>query len=164
MPFKRTTLQGGDTIYLEYTGTFNRYNAPSMRSVVIGSPSDDVRRVSDAAITTLNLLIENVAPGRTGDDVAKAAMKGLEFVADEIWFHGGLGYSIGLGMQPSWTEAAMYIAEGEERELQPGMTFHLPICVFAPRRFGIGFSESVAVTATGCEVLTPGKARELAVR
>lgn len=164
MPFKRTTLRQGDTIYLEYTGTYNRYNAPSMRSAVIGSPSEGVRRLADAAVETLNLLIENIAPGRTGDDVARAASKGLEPVKDEMWFHGGYGYSIGLGMQPSWTEAAMYIAEGEERELRPGMCFHLPICIFVPRAYGTGFSESVTVTETGCEVLTPGEARELVVR
>jgi Xaa-Pro aminopeptidase len=164
MPYKRTTLKQGDTIYLEYTGTYNRYNAPSMRSAVIGSPSDGVRRLADAAIETLNLLIDNIEPGRTGDDVAQIASKGLEPVKDEMWFHGGYGYSIGLGMQPSWTEAPMYIAEGEERELRPGMCFHLPICIFVPQQYGVGFSESVTVTETGCEVLTPGEARELAVR
>ncbi|MGD0084413.1 MAG: Xaa-Pro peptidase family protein [Acidimicrobiales bacterium] len=164
MPFKRTRLAAGDTVYLEYTGTYNRYNAPTMRSAVVGAPSDGVRRLADAAIETLNLLIDNIAPGRTGDDVARVAKKGLAPVADESWFHGGFGYSIGLGMQPSWTEAAMYIAEGEERELRPGMTFHLPMCLFVPRQFGTGFSESVAVTEDGCEVLTPGGARELAVR
>ncbi|HVM20839.1 MAG TPA: Xaa-Pro peptidase family protein [Egibacteraceae bacterium] len=164
MPFKRTTLQQGDTVYLEYTGTYHRYNAPSMRSAVIGRPSAGVSRLADAAIETLQLLVSNIAPGRTGDDVARAAKAGLKPVADEAWFHGGYGYSIGLGMQPSWTEAAMYIAEGEERELRPGMTFHLPICIFVPRQYGTGFSESVVVTETGCELLTPGKACELAVR
>jgi Xaa-Pro dipeptidase len=164
MPFKRTTLKQGDTIYLEYTGTYNRYNAPSMRSAVIDPPSHPVRRLADAAIETLNLLIDNIAPGRTGDDVAQIASKGLDPVKDEMWFHGGYGYSIGLGMQPSWTEAPMYIAEGEERELEPGMCFHLPICIFVPREYGVGFSESVTVTQTGCEVLTPGEARELAIR
>lgn len=58
----------------------------------------------------------------------------------------------------------MYISPGEERELRPGMTFHLPVCVFVPGRYGTGFSESVAVTETGCEVLTPGLQRELVVR
>jgi Xaa-Pro dipeptidase len=164
MPFKRTKLAQGDTIYLEYTGTYNRYNAPSMRSAVIGPPSDGVRRLAEAAIETLNLLIETIAPGKTGDDVARVAKKGLTRVADEMWFHGGYGYSIGLGMQPSWTEAAMYIAEGEDRELRPGMTFHLPMCIFVPRQYGTGFSESVAVTERGCEVLTPGQGRELVVR
>lgn len=164
MPFKRTPLGQGDTIYLEYTGTYNRYNAPSMRSAVIGPPSDGVRRLADAAIDTVDLLIQEIAPGRTGHDVARAASKGLDPVKDDMWFHGGYGYSIGLGMQPSWTEAAMYIAEGEERELRPGMTFHLPICIFVPGHYGTGFSESVAVTETGCEVITPGEGRELAVR
>jgi Xaa-Pro dipeptidase len=164
MPFKRTVLEPGDTIYLEYTGTYNRYNAPSMRSAVIGPPSEGVRRLAEAAIETLELLIENIKPGRTGHDVARAASKGLDPVKDEMWFHGGYGYSIGLGMQPSWTEAAMYIAEGEERELRPGMCFHLPICIFVPNRYGTGFSESVVVTETGCELLTPGEARELAIR
>ncbi len=151
-------------LVLEYTGTYNRYDCPSMRSAVIGHPSDEVRRLADACVATLNLLIENIRPGRTGHDVAREASRGLELVRDEAWFHGGFGYSIGLGMQPSWTEAAMYIAEGVDRELEPGMTFHLPICAFVPGRYGLGFSESVAVTETGCEVLSPGMERELAVR
>jgi Xaa-Pro aminopeptidase len=163
-PHKRTTVHQGETVYLEYTGTYNRYNAPSMRSAVIGPPSEDIRRLSDAAIETLNLLIDNIAPGRTGHEVARAAAKGLKSVEGDAWFHGGYGYSIGLGMQPHWTEAPVYIAEGQDRELESGMTFHLPICVFVPNRYGVGFSESVAVTQSGCEVLTPGRARELAVR
>lgn len=164
MPYKRTTLVQGDTIYLEYTGTYNRYNAPSMRSAVIGSPSQGVDRLAGSAVETLNLLIDNIAPGKTGDEVARVAAKGLAPVEAETWFHGGFGYSIGLGLQPSWTESAMYIAAGEERPLQPGMTFHLPICVFVPGKYGVGFSESVAVTDTGCEVLTPGLGRHLVVR
>lgn len=164
MPFKRTTLASGDTIYLEFTGTYNRYNAPSMRSAVIGQPTDGVRRLADAAITTLNLLTENIKPGRTGDDVAKIAAKGLEPVAHEMWFHGAYGYGIGMGMQPSWCEAPMYIAPGIDRELRPGMAFHLPICIFVPGQYGTGFSESVVVTETGCELLTPGLGLELVVR
>jgi hypothetical protein len=33
-----------------------------------------------------------------------------------------------------------------------------------PRSHGTGFSESVTVTESGCDVLTPGEARELAIR
>lgn len=162
IPYKRTTFKRGDTAYFELTGTHNRYNAPSMRSAVVGAPSDDVRRLSDAAIATLELLIENIRPGRTGHEVAEIAQRGLSAVP-EAFFHGGFGYSIGMSYQPTWTENPMYIAQGVHRELQPGMTFHLPICIWVPRQYGIGFSESVAVTATGCEVLTPGKDRFLTI-
>lgn len=165
VPYKRKKLNRGDTVYLEYTATFDRYNAPGMRSAVIGPPSDGVRRLSDAALETLELLIANIKPGRTGDDVARIAKRGLAGAPDGTFFHGGFGYSIGMGFQPTWTEAAHYIAEGSTTLLKPGMTFHLPMCIWVPRdKYGIGFSESIAVTDTGCEVLGPGYRRELAVR
>ncbi|WP_347268162.1 hypothetical protein [Paracoccus sp. (in: a-proteobacteria)] len=45
------------------------------------------------------------------------------------------------------------------------MTFHLPICTWVPaEKYGVGFSESILVTETGCEILGPGHRRELAVR
>lgn len=77
MPFKRTTLQQGDTIYLEFTGTYNRYNAPSMRSAVIGQPSDGVRQLADCALDVLDRLIDGIRPGRTGHEVATEAARGL---------------------------------------------------------------------------------------
>ncbi len=70
-----------------------------------------------------------------------------------------------MGHQPTWTEAAHYIALGSQTLLQPGMTFHLPICTWVPaEKYGVGFSESILVTETGCEILGPGHRRELAVR
>jgi len=163
IPYRRVPLKKGDSIYLEFTGTYWRYNAPSMRSISIGKPTDEVKRLSEASIACVNLLIENIKPGRTGHDVAQAAKKGLN-AAPGVFFHGGFGYSIGMGMQPTWTEAPMYIAEGIERELEPGMAFHLPMCVWYPTGMGVGFSESVEVTKTGCATLTPERARALAIR
>jgi Xaa-Pro dipeptidase len=161
--YKRERLQAGDPVYLEYSGSHRRYNAPSMRSAVVGEPSDGIRRLADASIATVGLLVENIRPGRTGHDVAQEAKKGLASVP-EAFFHGGFAYSIGMGFQPSWTENPMYVADGIEREFEPGMTFHLPMCIWVPRQYGIGFSESVVVTETGCELLTPGGRRDLAVR
>ena len=154
--YRRVPLKAGDPVYFELTGTHNRYNAPSMRSAVVGEPSDDVSRLADASIATLGLLLENIKPGRTGHDVAQIAKRGLESVP-KAFFHGAFGYSIGMSFQPSWTENPMYIADGIDRELEPGMTFHLPICTWVPRQYGVGFSESVVVTDSGCECLTPNE-------
>ncbi len=55
-------------------------------------------------------------------------------------FHGGFGYSIGMGFQPTWTEAPMYIADGIEREREPGITFHPPIRAWVPAQYGFGFT------------------------
>ncbi|MEE2979930.1 MAG: Xaa-Pro peptidase family protein [Pseudomonadota bacterium] len=165
IPYKRARLEKGHPIYLEYSGCYERYNAPGMRSACIGEPSDGLRRLSDASIATLELLLENIKPGRTGDDVAQIAKHGFEDAPEGVYFHGGYGYSIGMGFQPTWTENPRYIAEGSETVLEPGMTFHLPICTWVPAdKIGIGFSESIAVTETGCETLTSSGDRVLAIR
>lgn len=161
--YKRERLIAGDPIYLEYSGSHRRYNAPSMRSAVVGQPSDGLRRLADASLATVQILLDSIKPGRTGHDVAQDAKRGLESVP-EAFFHGGFAYSIGMGFQPSWTENPMYVADGIDRELEPGMTFHLPMCIWVPRQYGVGFSESVVVTDDGCDLLTPGHRRELAIR
>lgn len=165
IPYRRIRLEQGHPIYLEYTGTFKRYNAPGMRSAVIGEPSDGLRRLSDTSLEVLELLFANIKPGRTGDDVAQIVKKAWDNAPEGTYFHGGYGYSIGMSHQPTWTEAAHYISEGSTTLLKPGMTFHLPICTWVPsEHYGIGFSESIAVTENGCEILGPGDRRELAVR
>ncbi|MFP6741090.1 MAG: Xaa-Pro peptidase family protein, partial [Alphaproteobacteria bacterium] len=165
IPYKRVRLEKGYPIYLEYSGCHERYNAPGMRSACIGEPSDGLRRLAEASIKTLELLLENIKPGRIGDDVAQIAKHGFDDAPDGVYFHGGYGYPIGMGFQPTWTENPRYIAEGSETVLAPGMAFHLPICTWVPAdKIGIGFSESIAVTETGCEVLTSSGERVLAIR
>ncbi len=163
IPYRRHTVNAGDIVYIELTGTYWRYNAPSMRSAVIGEPSDRQRALAEANLEVLQTLIDEAKPGRTGDEVAKIAAKVWDKVPG-VWFHGGYGYAIGMGLQPSWTEQAVYIAEGAERVLEPGMCFHLPIISQFPGDFGIGFSESIVITENGSELLTPGLERALVVR
>ena len=56
------------------------------------------------------------------------------------------------------------IAEGNDEVLQPGMTFHLPIMFRVPRKFGVGLSETIAITEDGCDGLVEGEgAREVDV-
>jgi Xaa-Pro aminopeptidase len=154
IPYRRHVVNSGDIVYLEMTGTYWRYNAPMMRSWVIGEPDPKQQLLADTNLAILHTLIEEARPGRTGDDIAQIARKHWERTPG-VWFHGGYGYAIGMGLQPSWTEQAVYIAEGAERPLEPGMCFHLPMISCFPGEFGVGFSESIAITEDGCEVLTP---------
>ncbi len=163
IPYRRHVVNEGDIVYMEYSGTYWRYNAPSMRSAVIGPPNARQQGLAETNIEVLETLISEARPGRTGDDIAQLAAKHWERVPG-VYFHGGYGYAIGMGFQPSWTEQAVYIAEGAERELEPGMCFHLPIISCFPGDFGIGFSESIVITEDGAELLTPGIDRELVVR
>ena len=162
--FKRETLRPGDHVLLEFGGCWHRYTAPMMRTVILGRPGDTAKRIMEANRRTLELLYSGVRAGRTAHEVAVDVKKGVEEVDDMIFRSGHFGYSIGLGFPPTWTDGPMYIAEGNERVLEVGMTFHTPHSFRVPAQFVIGASETIAVTEAGCEILTPGVDRQPAVK
>ena len=158
--FKRANIGLGDHVLLEFGGCWHRYTAPQMRTVVLGQPTDTAKRIMEANNATLELLYSNIRAGRTAHEVAVKVKKGVQQVDEEIFRSGHFGYSIGLGFPPTWTDGPMYIAEGNHRVLEAGMTFHTPHSFRIPARFVVGASESIAVTESGCEILTPNPAPE----
>ena len=163
--FKRTPLKQGDTVMVELGATYQRYTSGLMRTAIIGEPSNMVRRLAEASKAALDILFQAAKPGRTGHDVAMEVRKALKGVESETYQSGAYGYSIGLGFPPTWREELTWVAEGIDRPLLPGMTFHSPISSRVPSELNVGFSETWAVTETGVEVITEkdGSARELHV-
>ncbi len=85
-----------------------------------------------------------------------AACRGpIERAGFEPNFRKRTGYSVGVGYAPSWGEGHIVsLRRDDPTPLEPGMVFHMPPALRVPRRYGLGFSETVLVTETGCEVLT----------
>lgn len=162
LPYRRRVLQSGDLVFIECGGVQWRYTCASMRTAVVGQPTLEQEKLADVSIEILETLISEARPGRTGHDVAME-VKPLWKKVPGVHFHEGYGYAIGLGVAPTWCEQARYLAEGDEHVLQPGQTFHLPINPCYPGRFGLGFSETIAITEEGSEVLSPGVDRRLLV-
>ncbi|TIP69271.1 MAG: aminopeptidase P family protein [Mesorhizobium sp.] len=149
--YKRTALKQGDTVILEFGAAYERYSSAIYHTIAIGQPSPDVVKQAAVLNDALAVLFGAVRPGRTVHDVAREVSVALE----ELWPEPAVyGYSIGSGAPPTWCEDSCYIREGVELELKPGMTFHSPIGELIPGAPGVGFSETWAVTETGCEVLT----------
>jgi Xaa-Pro aminopeptidase len=93
-------------------------------------------------------------PGRTFDSAARAAEEAMAPLADEVFFSGVFGYTVGAQFPPSWVEGSGFIARGESAEFVQGMVFHLPICLRIPGQWGIGCSDTVLVGESGAEPLT----------
>ena len=152
---KRRPLMPGAPVCIELTAVYQRYSAPLYRSAVIGQPSDLIKRLADFDLTTLALLFENVRPGRTASDVARAVNQGLKPLESHATKGVvGYGYSVGIGFPPDWVEHSLYIDEGYDRVLEKGMVFHTPLPGYVPGKLGITISECWTVTATGCEPLS----------
>jgi Xaa-Pro aminopeptidase len=151
---KRLRVQAGDTVMMEMAAHHHRYASALMHTVAIGEPSAAVLRLVRASHDALDLVQQEVKPGRTADAVARAASKALDGISDEAYSTGMFGYAIGLSFPPTWREGTFFIAEGVEQPFLPGMTFLTPVTLRLPGVLGVGFSDTFVVTETGCEALT----------
>lgn len=158
-------LRDGDIVFLEFSGCVKRYSAANMRTGFIGTPPPSVTGRAEAVIDALETAIATIRPGATSGEVDAAARKAI--LAHGFGDHTHeTGYSIGVCYPPGWNEShIMNLHPGDETVLRPNMVFHLVPSLIVPELNGhVGFSETVVVTESGCEVLTDKRVpRELQV-
>jgi Xaa-Pro dipeptidase len=146
-------LQRGDPVVFEIPGVINRYVAPLFRSGSVGEPPADMRRLETAVVESLALLMGEIRPGRTAEDVHRLSVENFARHGYRVAHRSG--YSVGINYAPDWGEGNLLsILEGETRSFQPGMVFHLVPGIYVPPEFVVVISETVIVTETGVEVVT----------
>jgi Xaa-Pro aminopeptidase len=158
-------LRDGDIVFLEFSGCVKRYAAANMRTAFIGDPPASVTGRATAVVDALETAIANIRPGVTSHSVDAAAREAILSHGFGDHTH-ETGYSIGVCYPPGWNEShIMNLHPGDETLLRPNMVFHLVPSLIVPELNGhVGFSETVVVTETGCEVLTDKRVpRELQV-
>jgi len=145
----------GDLVFLELVGTTRRYSAALLRTISVGRATTDQQRMADAVREGVDAAIAAIRPGATSGDVDRACRSRIAKHGYGDLFRHRTGYSIGVSFPPDWGEGhIMSLKAGDSAVLREGMVFHMPPGCFDYGMGGIGFSETVAVAATGCEVLT----------
>jgi len=162
--FHRTRLARGDCILVEVAASWERYSAPTLRTICIGPPSDEVRRAFDGALASVSVLLEDIRPGASGRDIAVRAGKALRAVEPNLVWHGCYAYSVGLAFPPACCDCPLtgVVSEHTDLELRAGMVFHCSTSLRKVGEFAVTVGDTVAVTETGCERLT-GVPMELTV-
>ena len=98
--------------------------------------------------------LDEIKPGATCAAPHLACQRVIDRAGYSDNFRKRTGYSIGIAFAPDWGEGGILsLYTGVTTELAPGMTFHIPPALRAYGRFGVGVSETVVVTETGCRVL-----------
>lgn len=148
-------LTDDDLMYFEISASHRRYTAALMRTIFVGNPKDEWVRAAEACIGAVEAALETIKPGATPHDADLAARAVTKKAGFGEYHRNRLGYSIGISYAPDWGEGEIISLRQEEfRPLEPGMTFHMPPLCLKYREYGIGFSESLVVTETGCERLS----------
>ncbi len=157
-------LASGDLVYLEVSGVVARYACALMRTASVGPPNVEQGRRAAVILEALENAIATIRPGVTAAAVDLAARSAMEKGGIGAMFRHRTGYSIGLNFPPDWGEGhILSLRRDEATILEEGMVFHMPPGILDVGHYGLGFSETVAVTSTGVEVLTAFP-RELIVR
>ena len=152
--WERRPVRRGDVVLLEAAANINRYHAIIARTCTAGPATPDQRRWSDLVLESLDRAIAAMRPGVTSGEVDAACRSVYEKAGVAKHFDHRTAYAIGIGFPPNWAEGRfLSIRPDDPTVLEPGMTFHVVPSLFLPD-FGVWFSESVAITDHGCEILT----------
>ncbi|WP_172384951.1 aminopeptidase P family protein [Streptomyces sp. MNP-20] len=147
----------GDMVVLDFGGLKHGYGSDTSRTVHVGEPSAEERRVHDVVREAQDAACRAVRPGIACQEVDRVARAVITDAGYGEYFIHRTGHGIGVT-----THEPPYMIEGEEQPLVPGMCFSVEPGIYLPGRFGVRIEDIVTVTEDGGRRLnnTP---REMAV-
>ncbi|KUL75408.1 MULTISPECIES: aminopeptidase P family protein [unclassified Streptomyces] len=151
------TIERGDMVVLDFGGLRDGYGSDTSRTVHVGPPTDEERRVHDLVRAAQEAGYRAVRPGAACQDVDRAARAVIDEAGYGPYFIHRTGHGIGVT-----THEPPYMIEGEEQPLVPGMCFSVEPGVYLPGRFGVRIEDIVTVTEDGARRLND-TTRELVI-
>jgi len=146
-------LHDGDLVVLDFGGVLDGYCSDLTRTVTVGNPSPEARRLHAAVLEAQSAAIDAVKPGVTTADVDGAARQVLVGHGLGEAFGHGTGHGLGLDVHEEPRVSKPRPDVPPER-LEPGMVFTIEPGAYVPGFGGVRIEDDVLVTETGCEVLT----------
>ena len=134
------------------------YCSDQTRTVWVGPVPKDARQAYEAVREAQQAAIDAVRPGIAVGEVDAAARKVLRKAGLGRYFTHSTGHGVGLEIHEM-----PRVADGQREILQPGMVITIEPGVYFPGKWGVRIEDMVAVTAGGCEVMTPTSKDFLAV-
>jgi Xaa-Pro aminopeptidase len=126
------------------------YCSDMTRTVHVGRAQTEASSAYEAVKQAQQAAVEAVKPGATAGEVDHAARKLLYNHGLGKFFTHSTGHGLGLEIHE-----APKIAAAQKEVLRPGMVITIEPGVYLPGKWGIRIEDTVVVTETGCEILTP---------
>ncbi|MFB0615630.1 aminopeptidase P family protein [Streptomyces sp. AGS-58] len=137
-------IRDGDMVVLDFGGLKDGYGSDTTRTVHVGQPTGEERRVHDVVRAAQEAGFRAVRPGAACQDVDRAARAVISDAGYGAYFIHRTGHGIGVT-----THEPPYMIEGEEQPLVPGMCFSVEPGIYLPGRFGVRIEDIVTVTEDG---------------
>jgi Xaa-Pro aminopeptidase len=181
----RDRLADGDVLLIDAGCEYDYYSADVTRTFPVGAAfTKEQREVYDIVLAAQKAAIAEVRPGRPFEAAHEASLKTLvdglirigvlngsvdERIADNAYkpfFMHRTGHWLGMDVH----DMGLYVEDGRSRKLEPGMVLTVePGLYFGEwcgpvderwKGIGVRIEDDVAVTETGCEILSANCVKE----
>jgi Xaa-Pro dipeptidase len=142
-------FRAGDVLVSETSAPVWGYNAELERAMVVGPPTDEMRRLFDHMAAARQVAFAALRPGVTCADVDGAVLAYFEQNDLLPLWRQHTGHAIGLR-----NHEAPFLDVGDTTRVEPGMVFTIEPGVYSAGVGGFRHSDTVAVTEDGIDVLT----------
>ena len=148
-------IKTGDLVVLDFGGVLDGYCSDLTRTVSVGPPSEEIRRIYAAVLAAQQAAVAAVGPGVDASTVDRAARAVLEQAGLGEAFGHGTGHGLGLEVheEPRLSRTSAGTIP-PPRPLQPGMVVTIEPGAYLPGWGGVRIEDDVAVTSDGRAVLT----------
>ena len=131
----------GDVLVTGATAPVWGYHSELERTMVIGPPTDEQKRLFDHMVALQDVAFAAIVPGARCSDVDRAVRAYYDAHGLwDLWRH-HVGHAIGLRYHEG-----PFLDRGDDTEIVPGMVFTVEPGLYAPAVGGFRHSDTVAVT------------------
>jgi len=142
-------FEEGDVLVSETGAPVWGYNAELERAMVIGEPTDEMRRLFEHTVAAQQVAFAALRPGVTCGDVDAAVMRYFEVNDLLPYWRQHTGHAIGLR-----NHEAPFLDVGDPTPVEPGMVFTIEPGLYDSSIGGFRHSDTVVVREDGIELLT----------
>ena len=137
-------------VVLDFGVVLGGYCSDMTRTIHMGAARKGEFAAYEAVLAAQEAGVAAVRAGVTAESVDAAAREVLEKAGLAEWFTHSTGHGVGIEIHE-----APRLGKKQETKLKAGMIVTIEPGVYLPGKFGIRIEDTVLVTATGCEILTP---------
>jgi Xaa-Pro aminopeptidase len=142
-------IHRGEPVVIDFGAIRNGYYCDITRTVHVGAPSDEFRKIFDIVREANHAALAAVHPGTSCESIDRAARQVIAAAGYGERFTHRVGHGIGIEVHEE-----PWMVEGNKLPLEPGMTFTDEPGIYLPGKFGCRLEDVVAVTESGGVSLT----------
>ena len=140
-------IKNGDIIRMEIFGVQKGYHAGVCRTAAVGEATAEQKKIWANLIECKYRVMDLIKPGANSKAIYRSFLqKFTELGFEPISF---VGHGIGLFLHEE-----PYLGRYDDKTLEEGMVLAIEPLVFIPGRFGMQNKDMIAVTKSGCELIS----------